>query len=600
MKRHATTKVSIAEAERIDTDNGSYKSELRDGMRIDWDVPIRMDDGVVLRADVYRPEAEARYPVLMNYGPYAKGLPFQVGYPAQWQALERDHPDIMEGSSCKYQAWEAADPEKWVHHGYACVRVDSRGAGRSEGYIDCFGPREVQDYYECIEWAARQPWSNEKVGLAGVSYYAMNQWQVAAKHPPHLAAICPFEGASDFYRDAVRHGGILSTFWMRWYPLQVTNVQHGVGTRGRTNPNTGELIAGPETLPEDFLARQRADLPNDHLNHKLDDSWFRDRSPDLSAVEVPVLSCANIGGQGLHLRGNVEGFLQAGSKHKWLEIHGLEHWTHFYTDYGRDIQKRFYDHFLKGIDNGWEKQPRVLLQVRHVDRFVERAEEEWPLARTRWTKFYLDAETRSFDENADVKSGSASFRAMEGQLTFWSEVLKEEIEITGPAAAKLFIASSTKDADVFVTLRAFASNGREVLFAAAVDPNAPLTHGWLRASHRKLDLERSLPYRPWHSHDEARQLTPSQVYELDIEIWPTSIVLPKGYRLAFTIHGKDFDHGLPEPMPKIYGIPMRGCSVFLHDDPTDRAPDIYNGETTVHTGGDRKSYLLLPIIPPKV
>jgi len=240
------------------------------------------------------------------------------------------------------------------------------------------------------------------------------------------------------------------------------------------------------------------------------------------------------------------------------------------------------------------------LQVRHVDRFVERAEEEWPLARTRWTKFYLDAETRSFDENADVKSGSASFRAMEGQLTFWSEVLKEEIEITGPAAAKLFIASSTKDADVFVTLRAFASNGREVLFAAAVDPNAPLTHGWLRASHRKLDLERSLPYRPWHSHDEARQLTPSQVYELDIEIWPTSIVLPKGYRLAFTIHGKDFDHGLPEPMPKIYGIPMRGCSVFLHDDPTDRAPDIYNGETTVHTGGDRKSYLLLPIIPPKV
>ena len=186
---------------------------------------------------------------------------------------------------------------------------------------------------------------------------------------------------------------------------------------------------------------------------------------------------------------------------------------------------------------------------------------------------------------------------MTEQVTFWSDPLSQAMEITGPAAAKLFVASSTKDADVFVTLRAFAPNGREVLFAGAVDPNAPLSHGWLRASHRKLDNEKTLPYRPWHSHDDEQPLVPGKVYELDIEIWPTSIVLPKGYRLAFTVHGKDFDHGLPEPMPKIYGIPMRGCSVFLHDDPIDRDPAVYDGVTTIHTDGDAMaSYVLLPII----
>ena len=145
-------------------------------------------------------------------------------------------------------------------------------------------------------------------------------------------------------------------------------------------------------MAEETLKERRADLPTEQRSNRFDtQDWFRQRSPKLEDVEVPVLSCANIGGQGLHLRGNVEGFLAAGSKQKWLEIHGLEHWTHFYTNYGRALQKRFYDHFLKGVDNGWDKQPKVLLQVRHTDKFVERAEAEWPLARTRWTKFYLGA-----------------------------------------------------------------------------------------------------------------------------------------------------------------------------------------------------------------
>jgi uncharacterized protein len=152
-------------------------SETRDGMRIDWDAPIEMSDGLVLRADVFRPVGEGRYPVLMSYGPYGKGLAFQEGYSTAWTIMAAQKPEVLEGSSNKYQQWEVCDPEKWVPHGYVCIRVDSRGAGRSPGVLDCHSLRETEDFRECIEWAGEQPWSSGKVGLSGISYYAMNQWR---------------------------------------------------------------------------------------------------------------------------------------------------------------------------------------------------------------------------------------------------------------------------------------------------------------------------------------------------------------------------------------------------------------------------------------
>ena len=175
----------------------SPKSELRDGMRIDWDIPIVMDDGLVLRADLFRPGVEGRHPVLLSYGPYAKGLAFQDGYPSAWQRMISEHPEVGSGSSGKYQNWEVVDPEKWVPQGYACLRIDSRGAGRSPGRIEHFAPRETQDLYQCIEWAGVQPWSSGKVGLNGISYYAINQWHAASLQPLHLAAMCVWEGAAD-------------------------------------------------------------------------------------------------------------------------------------------------------------------------------------------------------------------------------------------------------------------------------------------------------------------------------------------------------------------------------------------------------------------
>lgn len=575
-------------------------SEVSDGMRIDWDVPIIMDDSLALRTDVFRPIDDGRYPVILSYGPYAKGLAFQDGYPSAWERMTSKHPDVVAGSSNKYQNWEVVDPEKWVPHGYACVRVDSRGCGCSPGYIDHFSPRETKDFYDCIEWAGIQPWSSGKVGLIGISYYGINQWHVASLQPPHLAAMCIWEGAADWYRDMTHHGGILSTFWANWYDMQVKTVQYGAGERGKRSRVHGELVCGPEIISEEELKRNRCEFGDDIHAHPLDDDYHKARSPVWSKIKVPFLSAANWGGQGLHPRGNFEGFIRAASQQKWLEAHGIEHWTHFYTDYGRMQQLQFFDHFLHGKNNGWDKRPKVFLQVRHIDRFEDRPEGEWPLKRTAWSKFYLDPSTGALRNNRSTKKTTLSFAALGDGLTFLTPPVKANTEITGPIALKLFVSSSTTDADIFAVVRVFAPDLKEVVFQGAIDPHTPVAQGWLRASHRRLDKKLSRPYRPYHIHDRSELLKPGKPVELHIEIWPTSIIVPAGYCVALTIRGKDYEYGgASGGRLSNFKNELKGCGPFLHDDPVDRPAKIFGGTTTLHFGPNANAYLLLPIIPAK-
>jgi hypothetical protein len=317
-------------------------------------------------------------------------------------------------------------------------------------------------------------------------------------------------------------------------------------------------------------------------------------------VKTPFLSAANWGGQGLHPRGNFEGFMRAASKQKWLEAHGIEHWTHFYTDYGRDLQLRFFDYFLHGKKNGWDKQPPVRLQVRHIDRFVERLENEWPLKRTQWTKLYLDPAGRLAANKPANKKSVLRFEAMGDGVTFITAPLERETEITGPSAVKLYMSSSTTDADIFVVLRVFSLDLKEVVFQGAIDPHTPIGQGWLRASHRQLDKKLSKPYRPYHTHSKKRLLKPGEVVALDIEIWPTSIVVPAGYRIALTIRGKDYVYsGGSGGRLSNFKNELTGCGPFLHDDPRDRPPQVFAGVTGLHFGGAARPYLLLPVIPPK-
>ena len=265
------------------------------GILAEWDRAIEMDDGVTLRADVFRPDTAVNVPVIMNQGPYGKGLHPRWGYPDLWAAMVADNPELLNGSSGELHSWEVVDPEYWVPRGYAVVRVDARGSGRSEGYLDPFSPREIADFRAAIEWAGAEPWSNGRVGLAGTSYLAASQWHVAATRPPHLAAICPWEGWNDFYREFAFHGGIPAGFVAGWFTQQPVRVQHGVGEWAPRNPHTLQLVAGDRTAPPSELRTQRIDLVSELAQHPLDGDFYRNRSADLERIEVPVLEFDELG-----------------------------------------------------------------------------------------------------------------------------------------------------------------------------------------------------------------------------------------------------------------------------------------------------------------
>ncbi len=559
----------------------------RPAMTVEKDVPIPMDDGLTLRANVFRPAAEGRFPVVMAQGVYGKDTHFQDAFTAQYEKLLTLYPGLCAGGSTgRYLRWETVDPERWVPEGFVVIQVDSRGTGSSPGFLDPRSPREIRDYSECIEWAGTQGWSNGRVGLIGISYYAMTQWMVAALQPPHLAAIIPWEGLSDFYRDSTRHGGIYGNgFSEAWWPRQVTVNQHGNGATRYRDRDTGQPPTGP-ALSEAMLQGNRRDFVADLRTHTLADAWFGERTPDLGRVRVPLLSAGNWGGPGMHLRGNIEGFMRAGSAQKWLSMHIGTHYESFYVPHYVAMQQRFFGHFLRGDDNGWERSAPVQLAIRQVDgTATHRDEHEFPIARTRYAPFALNADGLTLGATLWGAACSASYDAFGPGLDFSTPPFETETEFTGFVALRLFVSSSTADMDIFATLRVFDPAGAEVIFAGAHEPT-PLARGGGGAAPPRRGLgARRQPFRVFHAHDEVQKLTPGEVYALDVEIWPTCIVMRPGYRLVLTLMGEDY---------QVPGIPGR----LLHTDPDDRNPAEFGGRNTIHTGGDYPSTLTLPVIPP--
>lgn len=561
-----------------------HHNATQDQMRIFWDVPMPMRDGASLLADVFCPLAEGAYPAIMTFGPYGKNQAFQVQTPLPWKRLCRETPEVYEDTTCQYLTWETVDPEKWTRAGYIVIRVDSRGAGRSPGFLDPFCEQEAYDYYDCIEWVGTQSWCTGKVGLLGISYFAITQWCAAALQPPHLAAICPWEGSSDLYREQMRKGGILGGIGNKdgnWWNVMILPGQYGAGKRSYRNPVSGLYAGGEETLPEHALAQNRQNNVEFFRGRELITDGYEGRIPKVENVTVPLLSCGNWGGHNLHLRGNIEGFVRAASTEKWLELHGGTHYTDFYKKEGMALQRSFFDYYLRGIDTGWTRRPPVMLHIRHPhERFTYREETEWPLARTQWTKVYLHPAAQALSSQPVREDSSVSFQAMEEGVTFTTDAFLEPMEITGPLAARLHVSSTTQDADLTLVLRLIDETGEEVTFQGASAPRVSLTMGWLRASHRKTDPEKSLPYRPWHTHDCLQYLSPGKPVAMDVEILPTSIVVPAGYRLALTVQGHDW----PE-------------STSFQTDLWDKRPELYAGKTTLHSSQDAPAYLLLPVIP---
>jgi len=559
---------------------------------LDKDVAVTMRDGAALRANVFRPDVPGKFPVLMTLGPYGKDVHLSQFMPEAWEALQRRHPEILKASSCKYLVFETPDPEMWTREGYVVMNVDSRGSGKSAGKLDVNSPGEFRDFHDAIEWAAMQPWSSGKVGLIGISYYAAGQWMIAAQRPPHLAAILPWQGTYDFYRDRTRQGGILGNgFLKRWWNRSVLRNQHGNPDTPLTDLSTGERNTGPESLAPAELAANRVEYIENLLERPLNGPWYEERSARLDRIEIPALVVANWGGLGLHLRGTILGWLGIASKEKWLKVQSGSYFLTFLLPESVALQRKFFDRYLKGIGNGWEREPKVEVAVRAADDTVKRVarDRRWPLAGTKWTRFHLDASSLTLAAAAPDKPASASYPAIGEGLTFITAPLARALEFAGPIAAKLWVSSSTDDMDLFATLRAFDPRGKEITFLSAVEPKAPVSQGWLRVSQRKLDSKRSTEWQPWHAHDQAQKLKPGEIYEVDVEIWPASLALPAGYRLALTLQGKDFERAGETGVQK-------GSGWFLHDDPRDRPPETFAGTHTVYSGRGRGSYLLLPEI----
>lgn len=571
------------------------KTVLRDApaghkMALDKDVEIALSDGAVLRADVYRPEAAGKYPALITYGPYGKDCHISQFMGEGWNRLKARHPEIVANSSGQHMVFERPDPEAWVPHGYAVVSVDCRGAGRSPGTLDVNSPQEFKDFKEAIEWAGGQPWCNGKVGLLGISYYAAGQWMVASYRPKYLAAILPWAGTCDFYRDRTRHGGIfVNGFVGRWWQNSVLNNQHGNATSTLTDFVAGERTTGPESLTPEELRSNRRDYIDNVRAHPLLDDWYRARSADLSKIAVPALVVSNWSALGLHLRGTIQGFIGIASKDKWLKVQTGPYFATFFAPELVAFQRKFFDRYLKGIDNGWEKEPRVDVVVRAPDDTVRRHAHSanWPLDGTQFVKLHLDASTKALEWKAPSAAASVSYPALSNGATFTSAPLDRDMEIAGPLTAKLQLSCAKPDMDMFCTLLAFDPSGKEINFATNFDP-IPVSQGWLRVALRKLNSRRSSKWQPVHSFDEAQPLTPGEVVEAQIEVWPTALFLPKGSRLALVLSGQDYA-GTGQPGSSSSGF-------FLHHDPVDRPPERYNGEHTIYTGGGRECWLQLPVI----
>jgi hypothetical protein len=543
---------------------------------LDRDVEIRLRDGVALRADVFRPKGGGKCPVLINIGPYQKD---KVWVP----------PSDLEEPANPYMNWETVNPLWWVPRGYAAVRVDTRGSGRSPGLTDPFSLQEAIDFYDAIEWSARQSWCSGRVGAIGISYFAMTQWLVANLKPPSLKAMIPWEGAADMYRDFAYHGGIFCLgFVANWYNNHMAH--HLLGRRD--NPS-----------PDAFLKN----WVWEYMRDSLQSDRYYGRQPRWDEIDIPLYSAGNWSGMGLHLRGNTEAFMRARSRHKKLRIHAGTHYHPFYAEEARRDQLRFMDHWLKGVDTGIMDEPPVKLLIRTGGGkgYEWRSENEWPLARTKWTRFYLSPDSAAGGEvegklspdepakagaieysasgisKAGVASASWTSTALAGSLprlglSFETEPFAQDLEITGPVVLNLWASSTTEDMDVFATLRNIGPDGQDVWEIGQQQQPVPVAKGWLRASHRKLDPALTLPYRPYHAHDERRWLAQNETVELNVEIWPTCMVFRKGHRLRLDIQPRD-------------GV---GSAPYTH-----YSADYNSGRNTIYTGGTTPSHLLLPVIP---
>ncbi len=520
----------------------------RSSIVLDRDQAVLTRDGTVLRVNVHRPVGEGTFPVILCAHPYGKDkVPTRRrggGYRVSFQYRVLRQPAAIAFSDLT--TWEAPDPAWWTAHGYVVVNADLRGAGASDGIGDWLSRQESEDVADLVEWAGHQSWSTGSVGLLGVSYLALSQWGAAAQRPPSLRAIVPWEGFTDPYRALLRPGGFPEVGFLRLWSR---------GMEGN---------------------RQAYSLMAACLRRPLIDDWWRSRVPDLHRIEVPTLVCGSFSDNNLHSRGSIDGFEHIGSAERHLYTHRAGKWATFYSEEAKQTQLQFLDRHLKGRDT--PMLPPVRLEVRESgNQIVEvREEQEWPLARTRWTPLHLRTDGLDLEP---AGTGSLEFGIRKGGAGFgW--IVPADTELTGPMALRLYVSvDGTDDVDLTVGVEKWRGGsyvGFEGSYGFGRDR---VTTGWLSASLRDLDETRSRPFQPIPSFTSRAPLGPGEIVPVDIALGPSSTLFRRGEQLRLVIAGRWL-------WPR---NPFTGAFPAAYR--TRRA-----GSCTVHWGPDHPARLLIPVV----
>lgn len=512
-----------------------------EGVICEQDVPVKMRDGTILYCDIYKPEnVTEKIPALLSWSFFGKRPGDGM---SEWQIM-----GVPPGTVSKLAKFESPDPMYWCHHGYAIINVDTRGVGHSEGDIYMFTRQDAEDGYDFIEWVAEQHWCNGKVGMGGNSGVSMSQTRIAAYQPPHLACIAPWEGTTDIYREAIYEGGIPALGF---------------------NSFIGSSLTGPGGVDDQVEMAKKYPLMN---------GYWKDKIPDFSKIRIP---CYFTGGfSHFHLRGSVQAFRKTKSRKKWLRLHRDFEWADSYDPENLEDLKRFYDRYLKDVHNGWELTPRVRIDVMDAydyDFQVHRPETSFPLERTEYTRYYLDAANMTM-QDAPVPAATKISYDPETQEAVFDMEFKEDTELTGYMYLHVFVeADGHNDMDIFVNIQKADKDGNWVPWSVIGEPH-PGAWGKLRASHRALDPNLSSKFQPVQAHTKEKKLSPGEIVPVDVEIVPCSRIWHKGEKLRIQVSGRYIREGWFEP--------------FAWE--TDNV-----GNHIIHTGGEYESYIQVPVVPPK-
>ena len=507
------------------------------GARLEENVYVAMRDGVRLAVDIYRPDDDdGPHPALLSLSPYMKDIQRR---PPQWS-----------------HAIESGATSFYVPKGYVHVIAQGRGAGRSQGQWRWFDEPERSDGYDLIEWIAARDWCTGDVGMIGDSYWSWSQYHAAAARPPHLKCVCQCDSSSDLYRDVCYQGGIFDFQFLG---------------------NWAQYVTAQSAWPGPVEGKEAPmNLHHELAIHPYDCDWYRERSAwtKLDRIEVPSMHIAPQGGA-LHFRGQLWAWPRIAAPKKLLVVPPTGFWSHvrYLTDRALNRQMlRWYDYWLKGIDTGIMDEPPVAIFDSATRAW--RYENEYPLARTQWTKLYfrtdgahratappygrLDRAAPDSDETPETYRMPDSYAQLtkgEPVVAFATPALDADLRIWGPVALTIYGASSQIDTAWYGYLLDVPPDGAP----------RPLSRGILKASFRAVDEAMSGPGQPFHPFDRQELLEPGEIYEFRIEMRPVFHTIRKGHRLELRIASEDIAYNNFQRQIDVQLLPWPVENTISHD-----------------------------------